>query len=223
MGENPDEIKRLKALRDLDILDTVKEQEFDDIVELASILCGTKIALISFVDSDRQWFKSAKGLEVKETSREISFCSHAIEDKKNPFIVENTRIDKRFSNNPLVTGYPKIQFYAGIPLVDKNNHAVGTLCVIDDQSKKISQEQIDGLQILARNVLRLLELRQKNLTLQKEKEAFGQTIDLNNPFYLLIGDKDEIVMMGSKITKVFTTPCIRVRVTISPLATWLIS
>lgn len=203
MGEFTAEEKRIKAIHDLGILDTIEEKEFDDIVELASILCGTKIALISFVDSDRQWFKSSKGLTIKETAREFSFCAHAIENKNSPFIIEDAKKDKRFSKNPLVTGSPNIHFYAGIPLVDKDDNALGTLCVIDDKSKKISKSQIDGLQILSRNVLRILELRKNNLAIKKENEEFGKILDLNNPFFLLLNESAEIILMGSKIQKIF--------------------
>lgn len=203
MGEFTAEEKRIKAIRDLEILDSIEEKEFDDIVELASILCGTKIALISFVDSNRQWFKSSKGLTIKETAREFSFCAHAIENKNSPFIIENAKKDKRFSKNPLVTGSPNIHFYAGIPLVDNDDNALGTLCVIDDKSKKISKSQIDGLQILSRNVLRSLELRKNNLAIKKENEEFGKILDLNNPFFLLLNESAEIILMGSKIQKIF--------------------
>ena len=111
-----DEEERLQALKRYNILDTVPEKEFDEIVQLASEICEAPISLMSLVDAERQWFKARVGLETQETHRDVAFCSHAIHDNKL-FIVEDTYNDERFVDNPLVTGHPNIRFYAGAPLI----------------------------------------------------------------------------------------------------------
>jgi GAF domain-containing protein len=131
---DPPESARLKALADLNILDTTAEKVFDDIVDAAALALDAKIALVSLVDANRQWFKARCGLDASETGRDIAFCSHAIEQSE-PFIILNAACDPRFADNPLVTGPPYIRFYAGAPLITPSGHAVGTLCVIDDEPR----------------------------------------------------------------------------------------
>ena len=113
---HPQEHARLDTLRALKILDTAAEESYDELVELAASIAGTQIALISLVDTDRQWFKARHGLDASETPRDISFCGHAILKPDQPLIVNDTLSDERFADNPLVTGDPKIRFYAGIPI-----------------------------------------------------------------------------------------------------------
>ena len=160
-----DENNRIEELKSFHILETLSEKEYEDITTLASIICDAPIALISLVDSDRQWFKSHKGLAVSETPREFSFCAHAIKKTDKPFIVPDSRIDNRFKNNPLVTGDPGIVFYAGIPLVSKNGFGLGTVCIIDDKPRELTNEQIGGLKILSDQVINLLELHRANFEL----------------------------------------------------------
>ena len=155
------ESKRLKVLWQYDVLDTVPEEVFDDLTELAARICEAPIALISLVDEKRQWFKSKVGVSVSETSRDLSFCAYAI-TQNDLFIVPDATQDKRFANNPLVTSDPKIRFYAGAPLITPDGHALGTLCVIDKVPRELRLEQEQALRILARHVVSQLELRRRS-------------------------------------------------------------
>lgn len=168
------ELERLEALHALDILDTIAEDEFDSLVEIASEICGTPIALISLVDADRQWFKSKIGLEAKETSREVSFCAHAIHEPGVVFEVQDAASDVRFADNPLVTGHPNIHFYAGVPISDLQNHALGTLCVIDTKPKQLTDGQSKALKALALQVSKLLQLRQQTLRLGRDERRYSE-------------------------------------------------
>jgi len=142
-----DEEERLACLHALDILDTPPERRFDDITRLAATSVGTPMALVSLVDKERQWFKSSYGLEVKETSRETSFCSHAV-SARDVLIVPDTFYDPRFADNPLVTQGPRIRFYAGCPIF-VGNHCVGTVCVLDHRPRQLDDEAIKHLKYLA--------------------------------------------------------------------------
>ena len=163
------EKKRLEVLWQYEILDTVPEQVFDDLTELAASICGAPIALITLVDENRQWFKSKVGISLNETSRDVSFCGHAIVQQEL-FIVPDATKDNRFSQNPLVTSDPKIRFYAGAPLITPDGHALGTLCVIDNVAHTLRPEQKRALQILSRHVIGLLELRRHALELARAAE-----------------------------------------------------
>ena len=140
------------------MLDTSPEAAFDDITQLVARLCDMPIALVSLVDTDRQWFKSRVGLESTQTARETAFCAHTILENKT-LVVTDATLDARFADNPLVTGEPKIRFYAGAPLVTPNGLALGTLCVIDVKPRELSAVQLDALQGLAQAVTALMELR----------------------------------------------------------------
>lgn len=152
------EAKRLQAVQDLEILDTPPETDFDDIVRLAAKIFKVPISTVTILDAHRQWFKSALGLNMRETPRDISFCTHAIEQSE-PLIVENAKIDPRFSQSPLVTDSPHVSFYAGVPLLNSEKHAVGTFCIMDRMPRALTAEEVDILQILANQVMALLELR----------------------------------------------------------------
>ena len=154
----PRELSRLAALLRYEILDTPDESAFDDFAQLAAYICGTPIALISLVDDHRQWFKSRVGLDVSETPRDISFCTHTIEGS-GVFEVEDAQRDQRFRNNPLVTGDPHIRFYAGAPLTTPDGFNLGTLCVIDRQPRRLSEAQLAALARLSRQIMRLFEER----------------------------------------------------------------
>ncbi len=152
------EAARLAALEQYQILDTPPEQSYDDITALAAFICDVPIALISLVDADRQWFKSKVGIDVRETSRDVSFCAHAIADSE-VMVVNDAFEDERFSDNQLVIFAPNIRFYAGVPLITPEGHPLGTLCVIDHQPRQLSDHQIKTLKSLARQVVTQLELQ----------------------------------------------------------------
>ena len=138
---HPDETARVATLHKLAILDTLPEQSFDDITLLAAQICAAPIALVSLVDTARQWFKSRHGLDAAETPRDMAFCAHAILQPDQIFVVPDARQDPRFMYNPLVTGDPSVRFYAGAPLVMPDGQALGTLCVIDRQWREITEAQ----------------------------------------------------------------------------------
>lgn len=186
------ETERQAWLDELAILDTGEEPAYDDLTALAASICGTPIALVSLIDHDRQWFKSHHGLDARETPRDIAFCAHAIQQGDQLFVVEDSLKDERFHDNPLVTGQPEVKFYAGAPLVLRDNIRLGTLCVIDHQARSLSAEQKQSLQALARQVVSQLELRLKVRvleTLDQSKDAFVSMVshELRTPLTSING------------------------------------
>jgi len=179
------ESKRLQDVYRTQLLDTPEEKEFDEIVQLASDLCNTPISLITLLDTERQWFKAKVGLEASETSREVSFCGHAILQNEI-FEVPDALKDIRFSDNPLVTDGPEIRFYAGMPLVTESGSRLGTLCVIDTMPRVLTERQRFALKVLASNVIKVAELRSKNRQLHHLTENQKRIIsivahDVRNP------------------------------------------
>lgn len=191
----PDEVQRLRALAGQEILDTAPEPAYDDIVTLAAAICGTPISLVSFVDSERQWFKARHGIEVSETPRDVSFCAHAILGE-DVFEVEDATLDARFATNALVTSAPHIRFYAGAPLLSPDGHGLGTVCVIDTVPRKLTSEQREALAALGRQATTLLELarlagaeqaakeRHRVLTEQLPGAAYVEPLNASSAMYI---------------------------------------
>ena len=188
----PNEAERLQRLDSYRVLDTAPESRFDDIAWLASYICETPIALVSLVDSQRQWFKARIGLDAQESSREISFCSHAVQTRSLLVVPDATR-DERFHDNPFVTENPRIRFYAGAPLMTHDGHALGTLCVIDAKPRSLTKEQTEALQALSRQVVAQMETNVRVAELETSRdeltranrtlEEFAQVVshDLQEP------------------------------------------
>ncbi|WP_443937746.1 PAS domain S-box protein [Pedobacter sp. MW01-1-1] len=176
------EVERLAALKSYDVLDSLSERDFDRITDLASLICGVKISLISLVDKDRQWFKSKKGLDVDETSRDVSFCNYTIQ-KDAIMEVEDAQLDKRFKDNELVTGDPNIRFYAGYPLIDPKGYALGSLCVIDDAPKVLTKDQKKALKLLAEEVVVLIVERRD----REEYRNFAKLFELSDDIIFVSG------------------------------------
>ncbi len=176
------ESQRIQTLLEYKILDTPSEAAFDDLTHLASYICGTPIALISLIDTNRQWFKSKVGLEALETPRDQAFCAHAILQPE-VFVVPDTTSDQRFATNPLVTSSPNIRFYAGVPLINPEGYPLGTLCVIDHVPRNLSPEQVEALRALSRQVIKLLELRRNLASLVLITDERKQAHKIRRQFF----------------------------------------
>lgn len=177
------EDERLDALRSYEILDTDPESAFDDIAELAAHICEAPIAVVNFVHDKRQWFKAVIGLSVRETPLDISICAHAIL-QDDLFIVPDTTIDPRFAGNPLVTGQPHLRFYAGALLKTPSGLPIGTVCVLGFQARPrgLARDQASALQALARAVMRELDLRLANKSLQQAEERLRLALQAGRMF-----------------------------------------
>lgn len=167
------ELQRLDVLRQYQLLDTLPENDYDDITKLISTICKVPISLITLLDSDRNFFKSHYGIPFNESPRNISFCGHAILESDDIFMVHDSRLDERFHNNPLVKELNAI-FYAGVPLINPEGFALGTICVFDHQPRILSDSQIDALIILSKQVVNLFESRRKNFILKKAKNELEE-------------------------------------------------
>lgn len=169
------ETGRIAALRSYKILDTPREEEFDDIVRVVSAICETPISVINLIDHGRQWFKAEVGLGVRETPLPASICAHAIL-QPGLFVVPDTLGDRRFSDNPLVTGAPHLRFYAGALLETSEGLPLGTICVLDYKPRQLTDNQKDLLRPMASQIMKLFELRRQNAeehTARKQAEALA--------------------------------------------------
>jgi len=179
------ETARLDRLYHLNILDSPREKSYDDIAQLAMMICEVPIAVVSLIDKHRQWFKSCFGLDAEETSRDVAFCAHAILQPNNVLLVEDALQDPRFADNELVLGKPHIRFYAGAPLVMAGGDVLGTLCVIDTKPRTLDSKQIEYLMLLARQVVRLIELRETHQRIVTQQKALER--ERNNLQSVILG------------------------------------
>lgn len=204
-----DEATRIGTLRALDILDTPAEERFDRLTRLAKRLFGVPIALVSLVDTNRQWFKSCDGLSVTETSREISFCGHAILSD-DILLIPDARLDERFSDNPLVVGDPHIRFYAGCPLKAPNGSRLGTLCLIDVVPRSFNDDDLHPLRDLAHMAEQeiaavqlattdeLTQISNRRGFLKLAEQALNMCRRLGTPASLLFLDMDQLKQINDR-------------------------
>lgn len=191
---------RVAALHQLRVLDTAPDPELDDLTRLVSFICRTPMAVISLVDADRQWFKSRVGVEEQETPRAISFCQHALLEKRM-LVVEDAAQDPRFHDSPLVIDGPRIRFYAGAPLLDDDGNALGTLCTMDRVPRRLEPEQEEAMLILARQVAAHFRLRRSYAQLRRLEELRDSLThmivhDLRQPLQALIGGLETLPGLG---------------------------
>ena len=184
-------------------MDSLPEQVYDDLTKLAAAICNTPIALITLLDDHRQWFKANVGLQGSETARSVAFCTHAILKPNDIMIVEDATLDDRFASNPLVTSDPNIRFYAGAPLVTPTGDALGTLCVIDREPRKLTGVQSEALRILSRAIIAQLELRRSIATLEDAVLEQERSLDLMHEYQRQM-DAVRIDLETQAITDVLT-------------------
>ncbi|RYG70956.1 diguanylate cyclase, partial [bacterium] len=197
-----DEFERLEALRQYHVLDTPPAIEFDDLTHLAAQICGAPIALITLIDKDRQWFKSRYGINFPETSRDISLCAHTILEDDS-LVVPDTTQDSRFSENPFVTGEAKVRFYAGVPLVTPQNHAIGALCVVDVVPREINPEQLEMLRRLARQAMAQLELLRIAAQATTDSQQFWQATLDALPSHVAVLDEQGTILATNRTWRLF--------------------
>lgn len=197
----PDETARLQALYRYDVLDTPSEEVFDRITRVASTVAEAPICLISLIDADRQWFKSKVGFDLRQTPRHLSFCAHAILGE-GPFVVPDATKDERFHDHPAVLAGPQVRFYMGIPLEVPDGPKVGTLCVIDNKPRQLSESQHACLDDLAHMVVREMELRRvattdvltgalnRRMSLRMMSLEAGRSARTGEPFSFAMVDLD---------------------------------
>ncbi len=211
------ESSRIAALEACRVLDSAAEVAFDRLVELAAKLLDSPMALVSLVDSDRQWFKARVGVELQETERDIAFCAHAIVHPEKPFVVPDARLDARFSANPLVVGEPHIRFYAGAAIYSREHLPLGTLCVLDDVPRQLTDDQAELLTMLAEQAAALLDSRRRSLELTELLHAHqpidvpgGLPGDQPTPWGTLVEwTSDVVLVLGADATIRYANPAAR--------------
>ncbi|SFW47407.1 GAF domain-containing sensor histidine kinase [Cellulophaga fucicola] len=202
--EHINEKERLESLNSFSVLDSLPESDYDDITAIAAEICNMPIAMISLIDKDRQWFKSSIGVDVSETERAVSFCGHAINNKDKPFMVNDTRLDERFYDNPLVTGESNIVFYAGVPFVTEDGFPLGTLCVADQKPNTLTDHQIKSLTALSNQVMNLLNLRKSKKRLKEElAKQEDKNLDLERFAFIAAHDLKSPLNNVSSLTSLF--------------------
>jgi len=184
------ESARLEALKKYELLDTVSEKVYNEITKLASELAGTPIAVLNLIDADRQWTKAKHGIELREVSRDISFCAHTILNPDKELIVRDARYDERFHDNPMTVGEYPVIFYAGVPVANKEGLALGSLCVVDHRPRTLPQEKIAALRSLAQLIQVHFELRLANIQLEEKNDRLMLALPLINTIL------NEIDMLG---------------------------
>lgn len=194
------ELQRLKAIDSYSILDSLPEQEYDDIARIAAHICDCPISTVALVDIDRKWHKAKFGIDKDSVPREAAICSYTILSNK-PLIITNTLQHPIFHNLDMVKKPPYVQFYAGIPLLNSDGFALGTLCVVDTQPKEINEFQIQSLEALARHVIALMELRKSILALTKTQKKLlnkQETIDKLNTKLTQLSFTDELTKLKNR-------------------------
>lgn len=204
------ELERLRALANYEVLDTPPEADFDDLTWLAGAICGTPIALVTLVAEGRQWFKSSQGLQVPETPRDQAFCSHAILNPADLLVVENAAEDDRFADNPLVTDDPNIRFYAGAPLVTPEGLAIGTLCVIDRVPRTLTADQSRALGVLAASVMSLLDLRRSVRELKEQRAQLLGTLNSVPTAIIILAAPDGQIVLQNRAAEDLLGPSFQV-------------
>lgn len=175
-----DDESRVAAVKEYNLLDTLPEEDFDTITTLAASICDVPISLVTLLDTDRNFLKSHLGVSFNESPRHISFCGHAILEESDIFIVEDSRVDPRFQDNPLVREHNAI-FYAGVRLVSPEGYPLGTLCIFDTKPRILSASQKKSLMLLAYQVMNLFEARKQNKILQQlQEQLIEKNLDLEN-------------------------------------------
>lgn len=162
--------ERLKNLESYSVIDSLPEEEFDNLARIASEICETPVSYVSFLDDKRQWYKSRFGMEIIETRLDDAICAYTVENCKKLIVVPDMRVDNRFKDNRYVQNDPKVVFYAGIPLISQEGYSLGTMCVLDFKPRNLSYKQEQSLIALGKQIMVVLELRRKELILiQKAK------------------------------------------------------
>ena len=163
------EAQRIAALQSYQVLDTPRDDALDDIVDTIRTLLHVPIAFIGFVDSDRQWFKAQRGIDISETVREVAFCSHTIMST-DPLVIQDTTLDERFCRNPFVVGEPQIRFYLGVPIVAPGGEVIGTVCALDTVARQAKNSEVKVMRFFARQALWLMELHRYRLEATKASD-----------------------------------------------------
>ena len=199
---NPSEIDRLESLISCGLLDTPSEERFDRITRLAQRLFGVPIALVSLVDLDRQWFKSAQGLDACQTPRSQAFCAHTIKSD-DVMVVEDACLDPRFRDNPLVTGEPKIRFYAGAPLVVRENIRLGTLCIIDTEPRTFGDDDREALADLSRIVVSEITLTNAYRDAENTRQLMHEAVEAVPDGFVIYDADDRLVLCNRKYKEIY--------------------